>query len=142
MGRVLLILAVVAVAVAAYGARQGWFSVSSNDYGGSSTYELHVQNDRIQHDREDFLVRARMQLEKLDLQLREMQDKASRTSGQTKHDLDAAIARQQRDLDDAHRRFDELQTTTAEKWDDLKIRTSQALDDLKAGFHNAFSRFQ
>lgn len=119
-----------------------WVQTQTGSAPGKSTVAVTFDHAAFERDRAEFRRQAEERLAQLDLQVRDLHERAKVAAGDAKQSLDAEVVRQQANLEKARGELKEIDAATAEKWADVKARSAAAFGDLKRGLDDAMSRFK
>ena len=82
----------------------------------------------------EYTIAMQKQLDQFAAKYAELKDRAAKTEGQAKKDLDAKLADAKTKLDAAAIKLDELKAAGADRWEKVKEGVGNAFDDLKKIF--------
>lgn len=120
-------LFLVALAVGGYGYWSGWFEVSKSEADGKTRFGVTIDNEKLSHDVDAVMKKARGALDSLEQKIAELRTKASTATAENKAKLEKQIADLEQKKGAAVQELNNTKDATVEKASDLQRRLEQML---------------
>jgi TolA-binding protein len=141
MRRVTLLIAMACLAVS-----PAWCQQKGGKDSGSTTDQVRQnagkEKSEAEQQKDDFVKKAREQLDQLDKQIAELKAKARTANAETQKQINKSIAELEPKRKAAEKRLDQLKSSSDKAWKDMKDGVLAAINDLSTACTRAASRFK